>query len=87
MPASSSATIDPAHALAVRGVLEVRPHGASDVTLVAFGDDATDEDLVRALGADGVTIRVGQGTHPTAARFRLSGSAEARQLLSELAPV
>jgi trehalose-phosphatase len=38
---------------------------------VYLGDDTTDEDAFRALGREGVTIRVGDSGSPTAARHRL----------------
>jgi trehalose 6-phosphate phosphatase len=40
---------------------------------VYIGDDATDEDAFRAVGARGVAIRVGTADRPSAARLRLGG--------------
>jgi trehalose 6-phosphate synthase/phosphatase len=51
--------------------------------LLAIGDDATDEDLFRAMPASAVTIRVGiAGTH---ARYNLRNSAEVVSLLEAFA--
>ena len=51
-------------------------------TIVAIGDDRTDEDLFNALPPEAITIRVGPGA--TRARFRLDGVATVRQLLRSL---
>ncbi len=86
----------PLEVLEGKKVVEVRRRGvskaaaavfaAADVpagtTLVAIGDDRTDEDLFAALPADAVTVRVGDG--PTAARFRLPDVAAVRTLLRRL---
>ena len=53
---------------AVRVLLGAMPQGTLAVYL---GDDATDEDAFRALGGEGVTIRVGDSASPTAALHRL----------------
>lgn len=53
---------------ALRVLLGAMPPGTLPVYL---GDDATDEDAFRALGGEGVTIRVGDSGSPTAARHRL----------------
>lgn len=51
--------------------------------LLAIGDDATDEDLFRAMPASAATIRVGiAGTH---ARYNLRNSAEVMSLLEAFA--
>ena len=50
--------------------------------LVVVGDDATDEDMFAASPRGAVTIKVGSGR--TAARFRLAGPDEVRQLLAAL---
>jgi trehalose 6-phosphate phosphatase len=47
-----------------------------------LGDDVTDEDGFRALGADGLTVKVGEG--PTDARFRVADTAGALALLRRL---
>lgn len=49
---------------------------------VALGDDETDEDMFRALGARGLTVKVGPG--PSAAGFRLKGVAEVEAFLAAL---
>jgi trehalose-phosphatase len=53
---------------ALRVLLGAMPPGTLPVYL---GDDATDEDAFRALGGEGMTIRVGDEGSPTAARHRL----------------
>ncbi|MEX1296252.1 MAG: bifunctional alpha,alpha-trehalose-phosphate synthase (UDP-forming)/trehalose-phosphatase [Candidatus Limnocylindrales bacterium] len=50
--------------------------------VLAMGDDRTDEDLFSAVPKKAWTIRVGTGS--TAARFRLPGPHEVRQLLRAL---
>ncbi|HEY5939186.1 MAG TPA: trehalose-phosphatase, partial [Gemmatimonadales bacterium] len=86
----------PVEILAGHKVLEIRPHGIhkgrivpplsperlAATTVLAIGDDRTDEDLFAALPSDALTIRVGPG--PTRARFRLDGVAPVRALLRSL---
>jgi trehalose 6-phosphate synthase/phosphatase len=86
----------PVEILAGHKVLEIRPHGVHkgrivpplsperlvSTTVLAIGDDRTDEDLFAALPSDAITIRVGPG--PTRARFRLDGVAAVRALLRSL---
>jgi trehalose 6-phosphate synthase/phosphatase len=55
----------------------------SSTTIVAFGDDRTDEDLFRALPSSSITVAVGQ---PLAgARYQLDGSTDVRRILRRLA--
>jgi trehalose 6-phosphate synthase/phosphatase len=77
-------------------VIEIRPYGVhkgrivppmsperqAATTILAIGDDRTDEDLFNALPPEAVTIRVGPGA--TKARFRLDGVGAVRELLSSL---
>ncbi len=77
-------------------LLEIRPYGIhkgrivaqlsserlAGMTVVAIGDDRTDEDLFAALPPEAITIRVGPG--PTRARFRLDGINAVRALLQAL---
>jgi trehalose 6-phosphate synthase/phosphatase len=76
-------------------VIEVRPYGvtkasvvrrlgsaAPDVTLAAFGDDRTDEELFAALPAGALSFHV--GPLPSRAEIRLGNVADARRLLSSL---
>jgi trehalose 6-phosphate synthase/phosphatase len=86
----------PVEILAGNRVIEIRPYGVhkgrivpalsperqAATTIVAIGDDRTDEDLFNALPPEAITIRVGPGS--TRARFRLDGVAGVRQLLRSL---
>ncbi|HEY1954085.1 MAG TPA: trehalose-phosphatase [Polyangiaceae bacterium] len=62
-----------------RAIAASAPAGAS---IVAFGDDTTDEDMFAAL-PNALTIKVGDG--PTVARERVANSYDVRLRLSELA--
>jgi trehalose 6-phosphate synthase/phosphatase len=86
----------PVEILAGNRVIEIRPYGVhkgrivpslsperqAATTIVAIGDDRTDEDLFAALPPEAITIRVGPGA--TRARFRLDGVAGVRDLLRSL---
>ncbi len=86
----------PVEILAGHKVLEIRPYGINkgrivppltperlaSTTVLAIGDDRTDEDLFAAVPPDAVTIRVGPGS--TRARFRLENVAAVRVLLRSL---
>jgi trehalose 6-phosphate synthase/phosphatase len=86
----------PVEILAGNRVIEIRPYGVhkgrivpplsperqAATTIVAVGDDRTDEDLFAALPPEAITIRVGPGV--TRARFRLDGVAGVRDLLRSL---
>jgi trehalose 6-phosphate synthase/phosphatase len=76
-------------------VIELRPHGvnkgrivrpiverAPSALTVAFGDDATDEDMFAALPPSGVSVRVGSGD--SRAAFRIAGVNDVRALLARL---
>ncbi len=68
--------------LAVKGVgLPRRP----DASLVAVGDDRTDEDLFRAVGGRGLAVRVGRAGVKTLARHRLASPRAVRRFLERLA--
>ena len=56
-----------------------------DESLVAIGDDRTDEDLFRAVGKRGLTVRVGRPGVRTAAEARLPSPAAVRRFLTDLA--
>ncbi|HEU5303443.1 MAG TPA: bifunctional alpha,alpha-trehalose-phosphate synthase (UDP-forming)/trehalose-phosphatase [Gemmatimonadales bacterium] len=86
----------PVEILAGHKVIEIRPYGIhkgrivpplspeklASTTVLAIGDDRTDEDLIAAVPPDAITIRVGPGA--TRARFRLDGVASVRGLLRSL---
>ena len=89
---------EPVEVLQGHKVIEVRPHGINKgtilapvlaaapdgATILAIGDDATDEDLFAALPQEAVAVRVGGGV--TRAQFRLSGVDQVHALLRSLAP-
>jgi trehalose 6-phosphate synthase/phosphatase len=52
--------------------------------VVYAGDDRTDEDAFLALGDAAVTIKVGPGPYPTAARYSVRGVAEFSEFLQAL---
>jgi trehalose 6-phosphate synthase/phosphatase len=84
---------EPVEILAGHKVLEVRPQGyhkgriveqirasaPGDATILAMGDDATDEDMFAALDSDALTIHIGAGG--SRARLRLANVAAARRFL------
>src|SRR5690349_4965283 len=86
----------PVEILAGNKVIEIRPYGIhkgriipplspdrqATTTLLALGDDRTDEDLFGALPPPAITVKVGPG--PTQARFRIDGVPAARALLHSL---
>jgi trehalose 6-phosphate synthase/phosphatase len=86
----------PVEILAGHKIIEIRPYGfhkgrivpplppekLASTTVLAIGDDRTDEDLFAALHPDAITIRVGPGA--TRARFRLDSVASVRALLQSL---
>ena len=86
----------PVEILAGHKVIEIRPYGIhkgrivpplpperlATTTVLAIGDDRTDEDLFEALPPEAITVRVGPG--PTRAHFRLDGVPAVRTLLHSL---
>jgi trehalose 6-phosphate synthase/phosphatase len=86
----------PVEVLEGKKVIEVRMRGVNKgmvaqriqaeagdgVTLVAIGDDRTDEELFRALPATAISVAV--GNLPTAARFHVNDYRSVRRLLSLL---
>ncbi|MGH7510572.1 MAG: bifunctional alpha,alpha-trehalose-phosphate synthase (UDP-forming)/trehalose-phosphatase [Gemmatimonadales bacterium] len=86
----------PVEILAGHKVVEIRPYGIhkgriapplppeklATTTVLAIGDDRTDEDLFAALPPEAITIRVGPGA--TRARFRLDGVHSVRSLLQSV---
>jgi trehalose 6-phosphate synthase/phosphatase len=87
----------PVEILAGNRVLEIRPYGVhkgrivppmspereARTTVIAIGDDRTDEDLFASLPPEAISVRVGPGA--TKARFRLDGTAAVRDILQMLA--
>jgi trehalose 6-phosphate synthase/phosphatase len=59
------------------------PEREARTTVLAIGDDRTDEDLFASLSPGAISARVGPGA--TRARFRLEGTASVRALLEMLA--
>jgi trehalose 6-phosphate synthase/phosphatase len=86
----------PVEILAGHKVVEIRPYGVhkgrivpplpperlAALTVLAIGDDRTDEDLFAAVPSDAITVKVGPGA--TQARFRIDGVPAARALLHSL---
>lgn len=72
---------------ALRSVLETLGLDRPDVAPIYVGDDDTDEDAFRALGADGlgVVVRGERDDRPTAADVALRDPAETRRFLERLA--
>lgn len=87
---------EPVEILAGHKVIEIRPYGFhkgriipalpperfATMTVLAMGDDRTDEDLFAALPADAISVKVGPGD--SQAQFRLDGVPAARVLLHSL---
>ena len=87
---------EPVEILPGNKVIEVRPHGVHKgrvvepilssappgATVVAMGDDATDEDLFAALPPDALAIHVGRG--PTPAPLRIADVRAVRAFLESL---
>jgi trehalose 6-phosphate synthase/phosphatase len=86
---------EPVEVLQGHKVIEVRPHGVNKgtilrpvlaaspgATILAIGDDVTDEDLFAALPPDAIAVRVGGGV--TRAQFRLAGVEQVHELLRAL---
>jgi trehalose 6-phosphate phosphatase len=84
-----------AHVLPGHGVIELLVRSTSKALAVAelrrelggrhvvfVGDDRTDEEVFKAIGDDGCSIRVGGG--PTAARYRLAGPPDVLEFLQAL---
>jgi trehalose 6-phosphate synthase/phosphatase len=86
----------PVEILAGNRVLEIRPYGVhkgriippmspereARTTVLAIGDDRTDEDLFASLPPEAISARVGPGA--TRARFRLDNTSSVRGLLQML---
>jgi hypothetical protein len=86
----------PVEILAGNRVLEIRPHGVhkgrilpplspereARTTIVAIGDDRTDEDLFTSLPPDAISVKVGPGA--TRVGFRLDSTSSVRALLQML---
>ncbi len=53
-------------------------------TVLYIGDDRTDEDAFLALGNEAITIKVGSGPYPTAARYMVRDVPEVARLLENV---
>ena len=89
---------EPVQVVVGNRVVEIRPHGVSKgavatellgrtpgllPSIIAIGDDVTDEDLYAVLPPPSITINVGD--RPSAARGRLGDVRDVRDFLTELA--
>ena len=89
--------LEPAHLQIIFGkyVVEIRVHGIdkgqavlrltenkSYESIIAIGDDRTDEDMFVSLPSSAITIKVGKGS--TQARYRLENVAQTRKFLKQL---
>jgi trehalose 6-phosphate phosphatase len=68
----------------VSAVLGKRARGGRDASLVAIGDDGTDEDLFGALAGRGLAVRVGRVRRGTLAVRRLPSAKAVQRFLEEL---
>lgn len=69
--------------IVVRSLPAARKRGR-DLSLVAVGDDRTDEDMFRALGSHGLSVRVGRTLRGSSARRRLASVRAVREFLTAL---
>lgn len=96
----ATADLEGLDVLAGHRVIEIRPRGYHkgvvveslpgrprklDASLVAVGDDRTDEDLFRALAGKGLSVRVGRPSVPTRATRRLPSPRAVGRFLAGLA--
>ena len=70
----------------VRAMPRIASRKRRDATLVAIGDDRTDEDLFHALRGRGLAIRVGRTLRGSQARHRLPSVRAVADFLARLAP-
>jgi trehalose 6-phosphate phosphatase len=82
LPAKKALEVSVRKASKAAAVARMRAETAA-ASVLALGDDVTDEELFGSLGGDDVTVRVGRGE--TVARYRLHGPSEAVELLGRLA--
>jgi trehalose-phosphatase len=71
--------------LVVAHVLGPRRSSRTDASIVAMGDDTTDEDMFRVLGSRGLSVRIGTSTRRSLARRRLPSPRAAGRFLRLLA--
>ncbi len=62
-------------------LLQRKNSRGGDLLTVYLGDDRTDEDAFRAVGREGITVKVGPPGTKTLARYRLAGVGEVREFL------
>jgi trehalose 6-phosphate phosphatase len=71
----------------VQAFVESRRLRTKDESLVAIGDDRTDEDLFRAIRGRGLSVKVGRAGSETAASIRLASPTAVGRFLSALATI
>ena len=59
--------------------------GAAEVLPIYCGDDTTDETVFRALPPESITVFVGNGETPSAARYRVDDTSEVAEFLRRIA--
>ncbi len=59
--------------------------GAAEVLPIYCGDDTTDETVFRALPPESITVFVGNGETPSAARYRVDDTTEVAEFLRRIA--
>lgn len=69
----------------VRALAPRAAGGRRDASLLAIGDDTTDEDMFEALGGRGLAVRVGRRVRATHANRRLASPGAVAEFLARLA--
>lgn len=67
-----------------RAIQLVHKRVGDDVTIMALGDDVTDEDMFRALSHGDVGVHIGPLNHPTAAEIELADTSQAIAMIAAL---
>jgi trehalose 6-phosphate phosphatase len=71
--------------MVVASELAHRKAGKRDASIIAIGDDTTDEDMFRAIRGKGIGVKVGRGTVKTQATRRLPSPAAVARFLAGIA--